>query len=222
MKSSHAHPPKSLDRPLEHDPSDWSAQENYHLLTALVIPRPIAWISSLSPDGVRNIAPHSFFNAVSADPPHVMVSSTGVKDSVRNIRATGEFVLNIVTMEVLEDMVFTSTDFPPEEDEFDWSGLTAVPSTRVAPPRIGQAKAHLECVSVDEMTLGDATLIFGRVVHMHIDPGVWRNGRVDPALLDPVCRLSGSGYASLGERSRLAIPKWEDVIRSGHRSPRPC
>ena len=106
MKSSHAHPPESLDRPLEYEPSEWPAQETYHLLTALVIPRPIAWVSSLSADGVRNIAPHSFFNAVAADPPHVMVSSTGVKDTVRNIRATKEFVLNIVTMEVLEDMVF--------------------------------------------------------------------------------------------------------------------
>ena len=221
MTSSHSHPPKSLDRPLEHDPADWTARENYHLLTALVIPRPIAWISSLSPDGLRNIAPHAFFNGVSVDPPHVMVSSTGVKDSVRNIRATGEFVLNIVTMDVIEDMVFTATAFPPEEDEFEWSGLTPVPSVKVAPPRIGQAKAHLECVSVHEMTLGDAMLIFGRVVHMHVDPGVWRNGRVDPALLDPVCRLSGADYAALGERSSLTIPKWEDVIGSGHRSPRP-
>ena len=150
-----------------------------------------------------------------------MVSSTGVKDSVRNIRATGEFVLNIVTMDVIEDMVFTSADFPPEEDEFDWSGLTAAPSAKVAPPRIGEAKAHLECVSVDEMTLADTTLILGRLFHIHIDPGVWRDGRVDPALLDPVCRLSGSLYAALGERSRLPIPKWEDVAGSGHRRPRP-
>lgn len=220
MRSSHAHPPESLDRPLEQDPSEWSFQENYHLLTGLVIPRPIAWMSSLSEDGVRNLAPHSFFNAVSADPPHVMVSSTGVKDSVRNIRATKEFVLNIVTMDVIEDMVYTSTDFPPEEDEFVWSGLTAVPSVKIAPPRIAEAKAHLECVFVDEMTLGDATLIFGQVVQIHIDPSVWRNGRVDPTLLDPVCRLSGSGYASLGERFRLVIPKWEDVVGLGHRSPR--
>ena len=157
MKSSHAHPPESLDRPLEQDPSEWSFQDNYHLMTGLVIPRPIAWMSSLSADGVRNIAPHSFFNAVATDPPHVMVSSTGVKDSVRNIRATKEFVLNIVTMDVLDDMVFTSTDFPPEEDEFDWSGLTPVPSAKVAPPRIAEAKAHLECVFVHELTLGDAT-----------------------------------------------------------------
>ena len=150
MKSSHAHPPESLDRPLEQDPSEWSFQDNYHLMTGLVIPRPIAWMSSLSADGVRNIAPHSFFNAVATDPPHVMVSSTGVKDSVRNIRATKEFVLNIVTMDVLDDMVFTSTDFPPEEDEFDWSGLTPVPSAKVAPPRIAEAKAHLECVLAPE------------------------------------------------------------------------
>ena len=219
MKSSHTRPPESLDRPLEHDPSNWSYQDNYHLLTALVVPRPIAWMSSVSEDGVRNIAPHSFFNAVAVDPPHVMVSSTGVKDSVRNIRATKEFVLNIVTMDVVEDMVFTSTDFPPEEDEFEWSGLTPVPSAKVTPPRIAEAKAHLECVFVSEMTLGDATLVFGRVVFIHIDPSVWRNGRVDQKLLDPVCRLSGSGYASVGEHFRLVIPEWKDV---GTTEPRPA
>ena len=221
MESSYTGPPDSLDRPLEQDPSEWSFQDNYHLLTGLVIPRPIAWMSSMSADGVRNIGPHSFFNAVSADPPHVMVSSTGVKDSVRNIRATKEFVLNIVTMDVIEDMVYTSTDFPPDEDEFDWSGLAVAPSVKVAAPRIAQAKAHLECVFVSEMTLGDATLIFGEVVHIHVDPSVWRNGRVDPTLLDPVCRLSGSGYAALGVHHRLVIPKWEDMVGLGHRKPRP-
>ena len=220
MKSSHPRPPEVLDRPLEQDPSEWSYQDNYNLLTGLVIPRPIAWMSSISTEGVPNIAPHSYFNAVAVDPPHVMISSTGVKDSVRNIRATKEFVLNIVTMDDLEDMVFTSTDFPPDEDEFEWSGLTPVASAKVAPPRIAEAKAHLECVFVDEMTLGDGTLVFGQVVFVHVDPSVWRNGRVDPGLLDPVCRLAGSGYASLGEHFRSVIPKWEDVATTEKRPVR--
>ena len=221
MKSSHAHPPESLGRALELDPSDWQSQDIYFLFTGLVVPRPIAWISSVSSDGVRNIAPHSFFNAVASDPPHIMISSTGIKDSFRNIRATKEFVINIVTMDVIQEMIFTSTDFPPEEDEFDWSGLTAVPSIKVAPPRIEQAKAHLECVFVDELTLGNATVVFGRVVHIHVDAGVWRNGRVDPELLDPVCRLAGSGYASLGELIKSPMPTWEDVATTERRKVRP-
>jgi flavin reductase (DIM6/NTAB) family NADH-FMN oxidoreductase RutF len=150
-----------------------------------------------------------------------MFSSTGLKDTLRNIRTTKEFVLNIVTMDVFEEMMITSTDFPPEEDEFDWSGLTPVPSVKVAPPRIEQAKAHLECVLVDEITLGNAMLVFGRVVYIHVDPSVWRNGRVDAELLDPVCRLSGSGYAPLGEQFRLPIPKWEDVATSEPRRAKP-
>ena len=200
MKPSHDHPPETLDKPLEIEPASWPHEQSYHLLTALVVPRPIAWISSLSPDGVRNLAPHSFFNAVATDPPHIVFSSTGVKDSINNIRATREFVLNIVTMDVMEDMVYTSADFPPEEDEFEWSGLTPVPSVMVEPPRIAECKAHLKCVLVEETTLGDAIVMFGRVVFIHIEPSIWRNGRIDSDLFEPVCRLSGSGYAALGER----------------------
>ena len=91
---------------------------------------------------------------------------------------------------------------------------------KVAPPRIAEAKAHLECVFVDEMTLGDGTLVFGQVVFVHVDPSVWRNGRVDPELLDPVCRLAGSGYASLGKHFRLVIPKWEDLATTEKRPAR--
>lgn len=212
MLGSHDSPPIVLDSPLEIAPSDWSALDCYNLLTGLVVPRPIAWISTVSSDGVSNIAPHSFFNMVAADPPHVMISSTGVKDTLRNIRATNEFVLNIVTMEVVEKMVDTATNFPPNEDEFELSGLTPTPSFRVTPPRILESKAHLECVGVKEMEIGNAFLVFGKVAHVHVASSIWRNGRVDTKLLDPVCRLSGSGYAELGKIFKIPIPAWEGPL----------
>lgn len=211
MPSSHPEPPPSLDEPLEVDPADWAPRQVYFLLTGLVVPRPIAWVSTISPDGVRNVAPHSYFNAVAHDPPHVAFSSSGRKDTLRNIEATGEFVVNVTTREVLEAMNFTAGDFPPEEDEFDWARLTEAPSARVAPPRVAESKAHLECEAVGIVPTGNANLIIGRVVHFHVDPSVWHAGRVDPRLLDPVARLGGTGYAFLSDFQKLARPTWEQV-----------
>lgn len=211
MGTSHREPPASLDGPLEVDPADWDPRQVYFLLTGLVIPRPIAWVSTVSPEGVRNVAPHSYFNAVAHDPPHVVFSSSGRKDTLRNIEATGEFVVNITTRHVFEAMNFTSCNFPPEEDEFTWAGVAPTPSARVTPPRVAEAKAHLECRSVAVVPAGNANLIIGRVVHLHIDPSVWRDGRVDPRLLDPVARLAGTGYAYLTDLQKVARPVWEEV-----------
>ncbi len=214
MASSHATPPDDLDEPLELDPDDWDPVQVYFLLTGLIIPRPIAWVSSQDADGRRNVAPHSFFNMVAHTPPHVMFSSIGEKDTVRNVRATGEFVCNIVTMDVVEQMNFTSTNFPPDEDEFAWAGLTPAPAARVAAPRVAEAKAHLECRMTREVEVGNGRLVLGEVVHVHVDPSVWAAGRIDPAKLDPVARLAGSGYAQLGELFKLVRPRWDDV--AGH------
>jgi len=145
MSGSHDAPPNVLERPLEVGPGDWSVREFYQLMTALVIPRPIGWISTLSASGVRNVAPYSYFNLMGSDPFYVAFGSTGVKDSVSNLREVPEFVANIVTMHILEKMNFTSADFPRDQDEFEWAGLTPVPSAKVRPPRVGEAKAHLEC-----------------------------------------------------------------------------
>ena len=145
MTASHSAPPQTLDRDLEIGPADWKAQEFYHLMTALVIPRPIGWISTISAKGVSNVAPYSYFNMMGNDPPYVAFASTGIKDSLRNLREVPQFVANIVTMHVLEKMNFTSTDFPHDESEFGWAGLTAAPSVKVKPFRVLEARAHIEC-----------------------------------------------------------------------------
>jgi len=211
MTASHATPPATLDRPLEVGPGDWSQRDFYQLMTALVIPRPIGWISTISASGLRNVAPYSYFNLMGSDPVYVAFGSSGVKDSLANLREVPEFVANIVSMDVLEKMNFTSTDFPRDEDEFAWAGLTPAPSAKVRPFRVAEAKAHLECALVQVVTDRNTNIALGRVVHAHVDPGVWREGRVDPRLLDPVCRLSGSGYAALGELVNVPRPVWSDV-----------
>jgi flavin reductase (DIM6/NTAB) family NADH-FMN oxidoreductase RutF len=211
MTASHSAPPETLDTDLELGPDDWQGREFYHLMTALVIPRPIGWISTISAQGVSNVAPYSYFNMMGNDPPYVAFASTGVKDSLRNLREVPQFVANIVTMHVLEKMNFTSTDFPHDESEFGWAELTAVPSAKVKPFRVLEAKAHIECEVKEIFTDKNTNIILGRIVHTHVTPGVWKDGRVDPRLLDPVCRLSGSGYAQLGELVNVARPFWKDV-----------
>jgi flavin reductase (DIM6/NTAB) family NADH-FMN oxidoreductase RutF len=214
MAGSHDAPPNTLERPLEVGPGDWPVRDFYQLMTALVIPRPIGWISTLSGSGVRNVAPYSYFNLMGSDPFYVAFGSTGVKDSVSNLREVPEFVANIVTMHVLEKMNFTSTDFPRDQDEFEWAGLTPVPSAKVRPPRVGEAKAHLECELVQIVSDRNTHIVLGRIVHAHVEPSVWKDGRVDPTLLDPVCRLSGSGYASLGQLFSVQRPAWKTVSGS--------
>lgn len=217
MATSHLEPPDELDTPLELDPEDWPARQVYFLMTGLVIPRPIAWVSTLGADGTRNVAPHSYFNVVAHDPPHVVFSSSGgparKKDTLANVRSSGEFVVNLVTMDVVEPMNFTATDFPPDEDEFIWAGLTAEPSQRVSAPRVAEAAAHLECELREVVPAGNGSIVVGEVVHVHVTPRVWRAGRVDPELLDPVCRLAGTRYARLGTIFQLPRPSWERDVR---------
>src|SRR5262245_55183960 len=203
-------PPQTLAGPLEVGPGDWDRREFYLLLTALVIPRPIGWISTVSAAGVRNLAPYSYFNLMGSDPAYVAFGSTGVKDSLANLREVPEFVANIVTMHLVEKMNFTAGEFPREEDEFGWAGLTPRPSAKVRPFRVGEAKAHLECKVVQVVNDGETNIVLGRIVHAHVDPSVWKDGRVDPKLLDPVWRLSGSGYAPLGELISVERPHWKN------------
>src|SRR6478752_3076913 len=133
---------------IEIDAAEVAGRDAYFLLTALVVPRPIAWVSTLSGDGVRNLAPHSFFTVAANDPPHVLFSSTALRDTVTNIRQTGEFVVNIVSADLVTPMNESSAEFAPEVDEFERVGVTASPSVRVAAPRVAEARAHLECRAV--------------------------------------------------------------------------
>jgi len=211
MTASHDAPPTTLDRPLEVGTCDWTQREFYLLMSALVIPRPIGWISTISAAGVRNVAPYSFFNLVGSDPPYVAFGSTGAKDTLANLREVPEFVVNIVSMHILEKMNFTAADFPPDSDEFQWAELTARPSAKVRPPRVAESRAHLECKLTQVVDDHNTHIVLGRVIHAHVDPCVWKEGRVDPRLLDPVGRLAGSGYAALGELISLARPAWIDI-----------
>jgi flavin reductase (DIM6/NTAB) family NADH-FMN oxidoreductase RutF len=201
------------------DPSRLHGREGYFLLTSLVVPRPIAWVSTLAADGTRNLAPHSYFNAVSSDPLIVHFTQTGEKDSLRNVRATGEFVVNIVSADLLEPMNLTAADFPPEEDEFAWAGLEAAPSAVVAPPRVAAARGALECRLLDIVSMGNGNMVFGEVVHLHVAASVWRDGRVDPTLLRPVGRLAGSAYAIVTDITKIPRPTYDGLRDARHRTP---
>lgn len=209
MHSSHASPPDHLDTALELDPGDWSRRDVYRLMTSLVVPRPIAWISTLGADGVRNLAPHSYFMPVSSHPPHVAFASTGVKDTLANIRRTGEFVVNVVPRDLVDAMNATSIDLPAERDEFVWAELKAAPAHRVSAPRVADSPAHFECRSVDEIAVGESHLVIAEVVHVSVDPALWAGGGVDVRRLDPVARLSGGGYADLGEHFTRQRPRFD-------------
>jgi flavin reductase (DIM6/NTAB) family NADH-FMN oxidoreductase RutF len=197
------------------DPAALPGRQGRFLLTALVVPRPIAWVSTLSPEGVRNLAPHSYFNIVSSEPPIVHFTSSltanGEKDSLRNARATGEFVVNLVSRDLVEQMNTTAADFPPEEDEFSWAGLDATPSVKVAPPRVAAARAALECRVHDMIVVGNGHMVFGEVVHVHVAAEVWRDGRVDPVRLAAVARLGGSAYTQVTETFSIPRPTWQEL-----------
>lgn len=211
--SSHPGPPADLEGDqLEVVPSDWDPREVYFLMTALVVPRPIAWVSTVSSDGVPNIAPHSYFNVMSNDPPHVVIGSSGRKDTLDNIEATGELVVNITTEHVLEEMNATAVDAPPAVDELALVGIETAPSLTVKPPRVAAAMGHLEAQLTQVVPAGNGSIIVAEVTHIHIDPRVWRDGRVDPALLRPVLRFAGTTYATVGEVFKLARPMWDEDV----------
>lgn len=190
---------------------DLQRSDRYKLLTGLVIPRPIAWISTWNENGVANCAPFSFFNLVSVDPPlcAIGINARGdgqLKDTLCNIRRTGEFVLNLVDEAMAVPMRVTGHEFPGEVSEFDIAGLTPIPAGRVRHPRIAQAAASLECV-VNRLVAINAgqELVIGEIIHLHA-----REGIIDPATLRisedrylPIGRLFGNRYCSTRDRFDL-------------------
>lgn len=173
---------------LNPDDSDVDA---YRLLTSIVVPRPIAWISTLSADGVGNLAPHSFFGVASANPPMVTFTSVGHKDTVRNVRETGEFVISTSTESMMEAVNSTSASFGPGIDEAVEIGVEMVPSVTVAPPRVGGSPASIECVVERILDIGDSVLVIGRVTQFTVDHDVMIDGEPDHDLMRPVARLGG-------------------------------
>ncbi len=190
------------------DQSDLPGQGAYHLLNALVSPRPIAWVSTVGPDGVPNVAPHSYFTVLSYQPPILGFVSIGEKDTIRNIRAAGEYAINIVGYDLREQMNRTSGDFPPEEDEFAWAKLTTVPCDLIRAPRVGEAPASMELRLLAIHQFGNGFLIAGEVLRWHIRSDIMRDGRVDPALLRPIGRHAGNGYSVAGDFFEIARPTW--------------
>ncbi len=194
-------------------PADLPAREAYRLLTSLVVPRPIAWVSTCGASGALNLAPFSFFNAVAGSPPTVMVSigrrKGAPKDSLRNILETGEFVVNLVSEELVEAMNRTSGEYDYDVDEFALAGLETAPSIDVRPPRVARAAAALECRTSQIIPVEGSiyTLVLGRVLRYHLREGLLGpDGRADLQVLRPVARLSGDEYASLGPVFSLSRP----------------
>ncbi len=185
---------------------------------SLVVPRPIGWITTLSPQGDVNLAPFSFFNAVGDAPPLVAFAPQGrkpdrpIKDSLANVEATGEFVCNLATYELREQMNLTSAHLPAGMDEMRAAGLTPLPSRLVKPPRVAESPAHLECRylrTVDLPAWDPAerqVLVIGEVVGIHIDDRLIKDGRVDIVGARPIARLGYSLYASVDGSFRMRRP----------------
>ena len=178
---------------------------------AMVAPRPIGWISSLSPDGVANLAPYSFFNAVSNRPNYVIFSSTGRKDSISNIEATGEFVHNVATWDLRDAMNRSSAGVDSGVDEFELAGLEKAPSKLVKPPRVAASPIAMECRYVKTVELpptnGMPNLVgFGEVIGIHVDDSLIVDGKVDVTKFKPIARLGYHDYAVVEEVFSMERP----------------
>jgi flavin reductase (DIM6/NTAB) family NADH-FMN oxidoreductase RutF len=198
------------------DPALHSTADNYKLITNLVVPRPIAWVSSLGPGGVVNLAPFSFFNAVGSDPLYVVLGlgrnpGGRPKDTENNIKASGEFVVNLVTEELFAAMNLSAADFPPDQSELAAAKLHTAPSVHIQAPRVAEAKVSLECRLFSTQALGANTLVIGQVVMFHVADEL-----VGPKLhindFAPIGRLgSPSVYCRTTDRFDVPRVKYEDL-----------
>ncbi|KAF2518614.1 flavin reductase family protein [Flavobacterium salilacus subsp. salilacus] len=198
------------------DPAKTSQRNIYKILSGAIIPRPIAWVSSISDEGITNLAPFSFFNMVGDDPPHIMFSTVRTgdknKDTLNNVLATKQFVVNLATEDLVEKMNDTSASLPPNESEFDFAGLTPAPSVFIKPPRVQESPVSMECELVHHYSLeghqnGGATIMIGRVVMIHIDESILLDDfKINMETYKPVARLAGSNYAGLGEIFSIKRP----------------
>jgi flavin reductase (DIM6/NTAB) family NADH-FMN oxidoreductase RutF len=193
------------------DPAEVPANTMYRLLTSVVVPRPIAFISTISAAGRRNLAPFSYFNAISSAPPLIGVAFSergdDPKDTLRNIRETGEFVVNLVTEPLLEAMAKTAGEWPRDTDEFEVAGLHSSPAVRVRAPRVAESPVHLECRLHREIALGNGQFIVGEILLAEIHDDVLTDGRVDAMKLRAVGRLSGEQYSPTREVVEARRPR---------------
>ncbi|ACO04890.1 MAG TPA: flavin reductase family protein [Persephonella sp.] len=185
----------------------------YKLMTSVIVPRPIAWISTVSPEGINNLAPFSYYAGISSDPPLVVVSigskEPGVKkDTWRNIEETGEFVINLVTRDLLEEMNISSIPFESEIDEFEKTGLTPAPSTYVKAPRVKESPVNIECRKYEIIQIGKMGIILGQVLNFHIrDDILNEKGYVDTTELEIIGRLGGANYCLITKENTFELKR---------------
>ena len=199
------------------DPAAAGPANVYKLMIGAIVPRPIAFVSTVSFAGIRNLAPFSFFTACSANPPIVVFApmvrgSDGLqKDTLNNIRETGEFVVNVVSEDFAEKMNLCSPEYPPDIDEWERSGLTPVPSECVRPERVHESRFHMECklaqiVEVSTEPLG-GNLVLGEVLRFHVADELIEDYRIDPDKLNAIGRMGGPTYSRTRDRFDLHRPK---------------
>lgn len=201
---------------MEIDPTQLSTQQMYKVMTGTIVPRPIGWISTVDTEGAPNLAPFSYFNAICAKPPHLLFCP-GVrarddrppqKDTLNNIRATGQFVVNIVTESLAAAMNATATQLPPGTSEFAHADLEMMPSQVVRPPRVAASPAHFECEVVHVYEVGDTpgagSVVIGHVLHAHVrDDLLDGDYHIDVEKLQPIGRLAGSRYSRVNDLFEL-------------------
>lgn len=201
------------------DPRSVSPDAAYFWLVASIVPRPIAWVSTLNPDGSANLAPFSFFSGVGSDPPTCLfcvgrkgkVEVGAKKDTWANVERTGEYVIHIVPDALGAAMNLTSKEYPHGFDEFGVAGVTKAASERVAPPRIVEAPVAMECRLLQLHEVGEAgdgtAVIIGEILLFHVRDEVLTEGRIDPGKLDAIGRMGGAGYARTRDRFDMPRPK---------------
>ncbi len=184
----------------------------YKLMTAVVVPRPIAWVTTLTPDGVVNLAPHSFYTVACARPPIAMFTSVGRKDTLRNVTRTGEFVVNLATAPLLHEVNNSSARFEPDESEAAGLGIALEPSVSVRPPRVRDSPVSVECTLHSTTELGDSTMVLGDVVRITVEESVLVAGHPEYDRLDPLARLGKDEWALHAEVVALRRPRTPEDI----------
>lgn len=198
------------------DPSKNTERENYKFLIGSIVPRPIAFVTTLSDVGIVNGAPFSYFNIVSSNPPMISLaiqrSAGKQKDTARNIIQLKEFVVHVVDENNVEEINKTAASLPPNKSEIDLTNLTLVESVKISVPGIKEAKIRMECIVEQSLELGGqdspgVDLIIGKVIQFHIDQEIYEKGRIDPIGLGAVSRLAGTNYAKIGDIFSIERPK---------------
>ena len=193
------------------DPTALSSRDAYRLMISCIIPRPIAFVTTLSREGVTNLAPFSFFNGVSSDPPVISIAVAtkrdgSKKDTWRNAEDTGEFVVNVVVPDLMDAVIIGARELPHNVSELELSGLKTAPSAKVKPPRLAESPINLECTLLRIVEVEETALILGRVVIVHAKDEILEGGRVDPRRLTFVGRMGDDLYCrvnDLFERKRV-------------------